>query len=154
MTTKDAFQIRQAALDDGNVIAEFNIALCRETEDRELDRATVVDGVANFLRGPKRGVYFVAEVDGRVIGQTAITYEWSDWRNGELWWIQSVYVHEEYRGFGIFRALYKHVQSLAKADVHCCGIRLYMERDNSIARKTYLKLGLVETGYEVFESSL
>ena len=146
--------IRNANASDTRVIAEFNIALCRETENRELDRDTVLGGVANFLAEPKRGVYFVAEIDGDVIGQTAITYEWSDWRNGEMWWIQSVYVHRDHRGSGVFRELYQHVESLGKQDKHCCAIRLYMERDNSTARQAYLKLGFEETGYEVFETAV
>ncbi len=143
--------VRQANLDDVAIIAEFNIALCRETEHRELDRETVLKGVERFLSEPARGRYFVVTVDGQVVGQTAHTFEWSDWRNGEIWWIQSVYIHAEYRSKGLFRALFSHIKSLGEADSDCCGIRLYMERDNETARQSYLRLGFHEAGYEVFE---
>lgn len=136
------------------MIAEFNIALCRETENKELDPTVVFEGVTSFLTDSKRGIYFIAERSHEIVGQTAITYEWSDWRNGEFWWIQSVYVHPDYRGKGVFRALYQHIQTLAKVDEHCCGIRLYMERDNAPARKAYGKLGFKEAGYEVLETKL
>ena len=143
--------IRPAKLSDVLAIADFNIALCRETEHRELDPVTVTDGVARFIGEPSRGRYFVAEIDGEVIGQSAHTFEWSDWRNGELWWIQSVYVHPDHRGKGVFRSLFEHIRKLGESDNDCCGIRLYMERDNHTARRSYLKLGLGETGYEVME---
>ncbi len=152
MTTSAKILIRNAIEADATVIAEFNIALCRETEGKELNRDTVLKGVTNFLADPKRGLYFIAELNGGIVGQTAITYEWSDWRNGEFWWIQSVFVHPDHRGSGIFRALYQHVESLAKQDEHCCGIRLYMERDNATAGKAYDRLGFKKTGYEVFET--
>ena len=145
--------IRRATSADVTIIAEFNLAIARETEGKELDRNTVIEGVANFIAESGRGHYFVAEIDGRIVGQTAITYEWSNWRNGEFWWIQSVYVHPDHRGTGIFRALYRHVESLARLEESCCGIRLYMERDNANARQTYLKLGMAETGYKVFETT-
>ena len=130
---------------------DFNIALCRETEGRELDSSTVSEGVRRFISEPARGRYFVALIDGEVVGQTAHTFEWSDWRNGEIWWIQSVYVHPLHRGFGVFRALFSHVRELGEADADCCGIRLYMERENDTARESYRRLGFSETGYEVFE---
>jgi len=154
MTTPSNVVTRLAASTDAPVITGFNIALCRETEHKELDADTVLKGVKRFLSESKRGVYFIAEFEGQIVGQTAITYEWSDWRDGEFWWIQSVYVRKEHRGSGVFRTLYHHIQDLAKADAHCCGIRLYMERDNATARKAYGKLGFEETGYEVFETKL
>lgn len=141
-------------MSDSEIITGFNIELCRETEGKELDRQTVLSGVTRFIKEPRHGYYFVAEQENQIIGQTAITYEWSDWRNGELWWIQSVYVLREHRGRGVFKALLNHVKQLGEADKHCCGIRLYMERDNHTARASYLKLGFAETGYEVFESLL
>jgi GNAT superfamily N-acetyltransferase len=144
-------EIRQAARADVDIIAEFNIALCRETEGRELDRATVREGVRRFVSEPARGRYFVATLDGKVVGQTAHTFEWSDWRNGEIWWIQSVYVDSQHRSQGVFRALFTHIKRLAEEDADCCGIRLYMERDNESARQSYQRLGFSEAGYEVFE---
>ena len=144
-------EVRQAASADVEIIADFNIALCQDTEERKLDRPTVLEGVRRFISEPSRGRYFVATIDGEVVGQTAHTFEWSDWRNGEIWWIQSVYVHPLHRSNGVFRALFTHIKQLAEADADCCGIRLYMERDNDSARQSYQRLGFSETGYEVFE---
>jgi GNAT superfamily N-acetyltransferase len=93
----------------------------------------------------------VAIADTQVVGQLMITYEWSDWRNGTIWWLQSVYVKQEFRRQGVFRLLFNHVQNLARADKTVCGIRLYMHVDNSQARKSYLQLGMKHTHYEVFE---
>lgn len=143
--------IRQADQGDVDIIAEFNISLCRETEERELDPATVAEGVRRFVTEPTRGKYFLAILHGEVVGQTAHTFEWSDWRNGEIWWIQSVYVKPQFRGAGVFRALFDHIKKLGEQDAECCGIRLYMERENETARQSYRRLGFCETGYEVFE---
>lgn len=144
-------EIRQAVSADVETITHFNIALCRETEGRELDSMTVANGVRRFVCESKRGRYFVAEIDGQVVGQAAHTFEWSDWRNGEIWWIQSVYVHTNFRSRGVFRALFTHIKELGEVDEDCCGIRLYMERENDTARASYRRLGFSETDYVVFE---
>ncbi|MCU0709561.1 MAG: GNAT family N-acetyltransferase [Pirellula sp.] len=144
-------EIRPAVSTDVETIAHFNIALCRETEGRELDSVKVTNGVRRFVTEPNRGRYFVAEIDGKVVGQAAYTFEWSDWRNGEIWWIQSVYVHPHFRSKGVFRTLFTHIKELGEADEDCCGIRLYMERENEAARESYRRLGFSETGYVVFE---
>ena len=149
--TLPCIEIRQASVADVATIADFNIALCRETEGRDLDPTTVREGVGRFVSEPARGRYFLALIGGEVAGQTAHTFEWSDWRNGEIWWIQSVYVHPLHRGRGVFRALFTHIKELGENDTECCGIRLYMERENDSARKTYRCLGLSETCYEVLE---
>jgi GNAT superfamily N-acetyltransferase len=149
--TQPIIETRQAVITDVAAIAGFNIALCRETEGRELDAVTVSEGVRRFVSEPARGRYFVVLLDGEVVGQTAHTFEWSDWRNGEIWWIQSVYVHPQHRGRGVFRALFAHIRQLGETHADCCGIRLYMERDNDSARQSYHRLGFSETGYEVFE---
>lgn len=147
-----SLSIRPAGPADIRTIADFNIALCRETEHRELDPATVLEGVTRFVAESRRGRYFVAVLEGGVIAQTAHTHEWSDWRNGEIWWIQSVYVHPDQRGRGVFRSLFEYIKELGEADPDCCGIRLYMERDNQTARRSYVKLGLNEAGYDVMEA--
>lgn len=147
-------EIRQAASTDVDTIARYNVALCRETEGRELDPATVTNGVKRFVSECHRGRYFVAVINGEVVGQTAYTFEWSDWRNGEIWWIQSVYVHPDFRSQGVFRTLFMHIKELAEADADCCGIRLYMEQENKTARESYRRLGFSETGYVVFERLL
>lgn len=144
-------EIRPADAADISTIVDFNMALCRETEGRELDHATVSKGVRRFVSEPARGRYFVALIGGEVVGQTAHTFEWSDWRNGEIWWIQSVYVHPSHRGTGVFRALFGHIRRLGEEDAECCGIRLYMEHGNDTARQSYVRLGFCEAGYEVLE---
>ena len=105
-----------------------------------------------LLADPAKGIYFVAEVDGELAGQVMITYEWSDWRNGNLWWIQSVYVKSEFRRRGIFRKLFAHLETLARAQKEVRSLRLYMHADNSVARRSYERLGMRQTRYEVFES--
>jgi len=149
--TSAMITIRQAEAEDIATIVDFNIALCRETEGRELEHATVSEGVTRFVSEPARGRYFVAVIDGKVVGQTAHTFEWSDWRNGEIWWFQSVYVHPDHRGTGVFRALFGHIRRLGEEDAECCGIRLYMEHGNHNARQRYLRLGFAEAGYAVLE---
>jgi GNAT superfamily N-acetyltransferase len=145
------FVIRHAKIADRDVIAGFNAALALETEDRRLDLAVVRRGVEAILRDPARGIYYVAERQGAVVGQALITYEWSDWRNGNFWWLQSVFVQNEFRAQGIFKALYSHVAAEAAAQKDVCGLRLYMERENRRAREVYRRLGMKETHYEVFE---
>jgi GNAT superfamily N-acetyltransferase len=144
-------KLRKAVLEDAGIIADFNLKLARETEGLTLDLGTVSAGVTALLRDPAKGIYYVAEEDSRVVGQLCLTYEWSDWRNGNFWWIQSVYVRAEFRGRGIFPALFGHIERLAGAREDVCGLRLYMERDNERARRVYRKIGLEETHYQVFE---
>ena len=144
-------KIRRANLADAPVIADFNIRLAEESERLRLDRACVAAGVAAVLSDASKGIYFVAETDGAVAGQLMITYEWSDWRNGNLWWIQSVYVKEEFRAQGVFKALFSHLENLARTSPDVAGLRLYMHTDNERARKTYERLGMKNSNYEVFE---
>ena len=143
--------VREALSSDARTIADFNSRMAVETEGRPLDPALIDPGVAAILADSNKGRYWVAEVDGKVVGQIMVTYEWSDWRNGQLWWIQSVYVHKDYRRKGVFSALYRHVESLARQDPEICGLRLYVEKDNKRAQETYLKLGMVLPGYQVME---
>lgn len=143
--------IRQAVLADAEIIAQFNVALARESESLELDAVCVRAGVEAILRDAAKGTYFVAVSAGEVVGQLLITHEWSDWRNGDFWWLQSVYVREDFRRRGIFRALFDFVQAKAAAARDVCGLRLYMEQDNNRAREAYQRLGMKETHYRVFE---
>jgi ribosomal protein S18 acetylase RimI-like enzyme len=146
--------IRKAKPSDAATITEFNLRLATETEGLHLDADLVRRGVAALLHDPAKGLYFVAEVAGAVVGQVMITYEWSDWRNGNLWWLQSVYVKPEFRQSGVFRALFRHVESQARAQGDVPGLRLYMHDDNIRARRSYEKLGMKRTRYEVFEMDL
>ena len=147
-------KIRQAGPADAPVVTEFNLRLAAETEDLRLDPECVSAGVAAILKDPAKGLYFVAENDGHILGQVMITYEWSDWRNGSIWWIQSVYVRPEFRRAGVFRALFNHVQGLARGRKDVCSIRLYVHAENTRAAQSYERLGMTKTQYEVFELDL
>jgi GNAT superfamily N-acetyltransferase len=125
--------------------------LAEETEDLRLDPDYVSKGVAAILGDPTKGLYYVAEAERKIVGQVMITYEWSDWRNGNLWWLQSVYVQKDFRRRGVFNALFKHLQDLAHSRGDVCGIRLYMHSENARARNCYQQLGMKPTKYEVFE---
>ncbi|HLP16723.1 MAG TPA: GNAT family N-acetyltransferase [Bacteroidota bacterium] len=142
--------IRDARPGDCEAIADFNIAMAFETEHLALDRARVTEGVRAVLSDATKGRYIVAEIDGCVAGQLMVTYEWSDWRNGMFWWIQSVYVDNAYRGRKIFSALYAHAKREAIAQ-GSCGLRLYVEEENKVAQRTYSKLGMTLTPYEMME---
>ncbi|MCA9054945.1 MAG: GNAT family N-acetyltransferase [Planctomycetaceae bacterium] len=144
-------QIRAAIACDREVLVDFNCRLADETEQKTLDRDTVTRGVQAALDDPNKARYFVACDGERVVGQVMHTWEWSDWRNGVFWWLQSVYVHPDYRGRGVFRRLFEHVRELAQGDPEVVGLRLYVEQENSPAREVYRKLGLVEPGYHVLE---
>ncbi len=143
--------IRRATPADAAVVCEFNAALALESEGKALDSATLAAGVRAALADPAKGVYSLAEAGGEAVGQMMLTYEWSDWRNGWFWWVQSVYVRPEHRRGGVFRALFADVLARAAAEPEVIGVRLYMEPGNARARATYKSLGLVEAGYEVFE---
>ena len=149
--SSSSIAIGRAATEDVTAIAQFNIAMAAETEDLALDPQTVHAGVAAVVRDDRRGFYLVARSDGEAVGSLMITYEWSDWRNGNLWWIQSVYVVPSARKQGIFRLLYDNVISLAKQSGDAAGVRLYVEKDNRGAQEVYRKLGMSETAYRVFE---
>lgn len=145
------FHIRPAGIQDARTIADFNCQLALETEDKVLDAATVRRGVERLLTDPTRGRYFVAEHNGQIVGQLMHTSEWSDWRNGDIWWIQSVYVRQDCRRSGVFRTLYHHLESLARQSPDVVGIRLYVERENQRAQQTYSSVGFVVPGYQVME---
>ncbi|HVJ69640.1 MAG TPA: GNAT family N-acetyltransferase [Caulifigura sp.] len=151
MSPATTFSIRLAQPGDAEVITRFNCLLAEETEDTRLHPPTVLAGVKQLLADPAKGRYLVAEIDRRVVGQLAHTREWSDWRNGDLWWIQSVYVHADYRGAGVFRGLYEHLERLAEDAGNVVGIRLYVEKHNDKAQSAYGRLGLVKTDYEVMQ---
>ena len=144
-------KIRLANSSDIDALTELNRGIARETEDRELDYETIYNGVKQFLDQDRYGFYTVAETKGKVVGSLMITYEWSDWRNGVIWWIQSVYVAAGMRRQGVYTALYENVQALAVEAGDVRAFRLYVEKDNDIAQKAYRKLGMDETDYRIFE---
>lgn len=147
-------KIRQAAEADAATIVEFNRAMARETEDRELALGTITPGVARILADAALGFYLVAEAEGAVIGCLMITYEWSDWRNGLFWWVQSVYVDPAWRGRGVYRAMYGEAKARARAMGGVCGFRLYVEENNVAAQETYRRQGMEKTHYLMFEELL
>ncbi|MCK9537578.1 GNAT family N-acetyltransferase [Dokdonella sp.] len=155
MTTRAAPQIpvivREATPADHAFLVDCNLAMARETEGRLLDRATLQRGIAGVLGTPSRGFYLVAENGGGAAGCVLVTREWSDWRNGDWWWLQSVYVLPAARRHGVFRALHAAVRERARARPDVVGLRLYVERDNRVAQATYGRLGLLETIYRMLE---
>jgi ribosomal protein S18 acetylase RimI-like enzyme len=143
--------VRRATPADAPVLVDFNCRMAEETEGKPLHPAVIGPGVAAVLADPHKGLYFVAEESGSVVGQMMVTFEWSDWRNGWLWWVQSVYVLPEARRRGVFRALYDDVHQTASRTPGVVGLRLYVEQDNHAAQETYRRLGMERTGYLVFE---
>jgi GNAT superfamily N-acetyltransferase len=143
--------VRDAQPEDHETIVGFNARLALETEEKLLDPAILARGVAIALVDPDRLRYWVAEADGGIVGQAAVTREWSDWRNGWIWWFQSVYVHQDYRARGIFRAIYRHIREAALAAQDVIGLRLYVEDANDRAQRTYQAMGMKKGGYHVYE---
>ena len=146
-----AVVVRPATHADAEFLVRGNAEMALETEHLSLDLDRLRDGVHAVFEQPQRGVYYIAEVDGRRAGMTMITYEWSDWRNGLFWWIQSVYVERAFRRRGVFKALYRHVEDRARQTPGVCGLRLYVENNNSRAQEIYERLGMQRTVYQMFE---
>ncbi|WP_204137054.1 GNAT family N-acetyltransferase [Halomicronema sp. CCY15110] len=144
--------IRKAEPRDAGAIAAFNQAMARETEGKALVPEVITAGVNALIQNPSLGFYLVAETDSQLVASLMVTMEWSDWRNGLFWWIQSVFVAPEYRRQGIYRQLYACVKDLAEQEPNVCGFRLYVERDNIRAQQTYAALGMTETPYRIFEA--
>lgn len=144
-------KIRTAVAEDLAVITEFNIHVASESEGLALDPKTAIAGAEALLGDRSKGFYLVAEIEGKIAGQLMITYEWSDWRNGNIWWIQSVYVKPEFRGGGVFQSLFQRVEKLARESGGVCSLRLYVEKHNERALRAYAKLGMTETAYKILE---
>jgi GNAT superfamily N-acetyltransferase len=142
--------VRPATPDDVDFLVDGNARMALETEGLTLDSSRLRSGVQAVFDDPMRGFYLISEIDGTPAGQMMITYEWSDWRNATFWWIQSVYTLPDQRGRGIFRALFSYCEALAK-ETGVCGLRLYVEANNRKAQATYLRCGMKETVYRMFE---
>jgi len=142
---------RRAQPADLQCIVDFQIAMAWETEEVRLDASTCAAGVRAVLENPALGQYYIAESDSRAVGVTLTTYEWSDWRNGVVWWIQSVYVRPEFRRQGIYSGIYAFIRGLAEVDPAVRGIRLYVDRRNATAQEVYTRLGMNGEHYQVFE---
>ena len=145
--------IRTATVADVPALCAWNAAMARETEGLELDPAVLEHGVRGVFEQPQRGLYLVAERDGAAVGGLLVTWEWSDWRNGDYWWIQSVYVAPEARRGGVFRALYAEVERRARA-ARAASLRLYVEAENLRAQRTYAGLGMRPSHYAMYEQVL
>jgi GNAT superfamily N-acetyltransferase len=150
----EPIRIRDARHEDAATIADFNSAMALQTENKTLDTATVRAGVAAVLADPRHGFYLIAETDGNAIGCLMITREWSDWRNGDWWWLQSVYIRSEYRRTGVFRKLYEELERRAATISSVIGLRLYVETDNAHAQRTYAALGMSEARYRMYEKTI
>ena len=142
--------VRKATANDIETIARFNQAMSLETESKSLDSNLIIPGVTYLVEHPDAGFYLVAETKGQLSGCLGITYEWSDWRNGLFWWIQSVFVEPNFRRQNVFTSMYEHVTDLAKQN-KACGLRLYVEKENTQAQATYKKLNMIETHYRLME---
>ncbi|MCI0462680.1 MAG: GNAT family N-acetyltransferase [Gemmataceae bacterium] len=143
--------IRRASVSDAPVVVEFNRLLARESEGKALDPERLLPGVRAGLEDAGKSLYFLAEEAGEVLGQLAVTFEWSDWRNGWFWWVQSVYVVPAARRRGVFRALFEHLERLAREAPDVIGLRLYVENENRAAHQTYQRMGMKLAGYFVLE---
>ncbi len=144
-------RVRDARADDHATIVAWNIALAAESEGKTLDPAVVGAGVRRVLDDPALGRYFIAEAGGHAVGQMMLTFEWSDWRNGMFWWIQSVFVDPTRRGVGVFAALYRHVETQARASGAVRGLRLYVHDGNEKAVAVYRRMGMEDGHYRVME---
>ena len=143
--------IRRARIEDAAALVAGNLAMARETEQLQLDPAVLRAGVAAILEERAPGRYYVFEEEGRVLAQLMITYEWSDWRNRVVWWIQSVYVDPAHRQRGLYRQLYAVVREEARA-AGAAGLRLYVDATNTRAQAVYTALGMDGGHYRVFEA--
>jgi GNAT superfamily N-acetyltransferase len=146
--------IRDAGPADIDRIVTYNLGLAKESESRALDREVVYDGITRALQKPEYCRYFLAEMYGLPVGQIMLTYEWSDWGNGLIWWIQSVYVEPEYRQQGIFRAMFEYLEHLAEQDDDVIALRLYVDQDNQKAMNAYEHLGMYRMEYRMYEKVL
>jgi GNAT superfamily N-acetyltransferase len=143
-------RIRKATSEDVADLVAFNVAMAQETEAKQLCGDTLDAGVRSLIRDAQKGFYLVADIDGQTVGALMVTFEWSDWRDGLFWWLQSVYVRPQYRRQGVFRALYKYLEQMARDESGVCGLRLYVEKGNGVAQATYNMMGMDETGYVVY----
>ena len=156
MPVLDQLNVRLARPEDAVTIASFSAAMALETEGRRLDLDRLYLGTIALIETPARGFFIVAEQDQgdsrQLLGQLMVTYEWSDWRNGAFWWIQSVYVDPAWRRQNVFRRMHETVVTTAKTSPNVCGVRLYVEKNNSAAHAVYRKVGLTPSSYAIYET--
>lgn len=143
--------IRYAEHKDADILARYAVSMAFETEKKHLNKDIVFKGIRQVLAFKELGFYLIAEIDGQPAGALMVTYEWSDWRNGLFYWIQSVYTDPIHRKKGIYRALHKKVRTIAQSKENVIGIRLYVEKENTGAISTYRSMGMEECDYRMFE---
>lgn len=146
----EGINVRAANEGDAETIRDFQLAMALETENLELDNERVTRGVKAIFSGRGKGRYYVSEADGKVIASLLITYEWSDWRDADIWWFQSVYVKPEFRRMGVFRRMYDFISDAALKE-GVAGLRLYVEAGNLRAHKTYESMGMDGSHYKMYE---
>lgn len=146
--------VRAARRHEAQQLAAWADAMARETEHKRLDADTVLRGVQRVFDEPGRGRYLIAERGREAAGTLLLTYEWSDWRCADWWWIQSVYVAPAHRRQGVYAALYRHVRDEAAVRPDVCGLRLYVEKENAVAQRTYATLGMQDAGYFMYEEAM
>ncbi len=146
--------IRRALAQDENELAEFNSSIARETEGVELIPEVIGAGVKAMIENPHMGFYLVVELDNGIQASLMVTTEWSDWRNGTIWWMQSVYVHPSYRKQGVFHEIFKHIETIAANTPSIQSLRLYVMKNNETGLKTYQSIGMSSSGYLVYEKQL
>jgi GNAT superfamily N-acetyltransferase len=149
----DALLVRTGQKKDIETLVKFNIALARQTEQKQLSPSIVTQGLQMLFKNPQYGFYVVAEIKDEIVGCCMVTYEWSDWRCGLFWWIQSVYVRPEFRRRGVFRKLYEFLKEKASNEQNICGFRLYVEQSNHTGQNTYASLGMKKAPYKFYEES-
>jgi ribosomal protein S18 acetylase RimI-like enzyme len=149
---KSDFRIRKAEMHDAETLARNNCLMAKETENKNLDLNTVINGVKAVIKDPHKGFFLVATIKGEIVGQLLTTYDWSDWRNKHFLWIQSVYVPEPHRKQGIYSSLYHYLKDLATERKDVAGLRLYVEKNNETAQRTYERLGMHDPGYLMYET--
>ncbi len=143
--------VRKSQNSDKNIIANFQVRMAKETEQIDLDRDIVNKGVNAVLNSPAKGIYFVAESENKIIASLLITFEWSDWRNGNVYWIHSIYVLPEFRKKGVFKTMYLHLKNIAQKDENIRGLRLYVDKTNINAQKVYEIMGMDGDHYMLYE---
>lgn len=154
LSSSPVIAVRDARSDDADIITGFNVALALESEHKRLDPLVVARGVQRVFSSPAICRYFVAEAAGEVVGQTLINYEVTDWRDGLVWWIHSVYVRADWRGRGVFKVLFAHTERLARENGSVRNLRLFVETDNERAMRTYEALGMKREKYALYEKSI
>ena len=143
--------IRKAQVEEAPIIIRFQLAMALETENLQLDEAVVMLGVEAVFANSSKGNYYIAEIEGHIVASLLTTFEWSDWRNGTVLWIQSVYVLPEFRKLGIYTLMYQHIQDVVLTDESLKGIRLYAEKSNNTAHLVYEKAGMTAEHYQLYE---